>query len=55
MICGDLVAFVNGYSLEGDGDDTLIGVIQADGGDGNDTIISASTGNFVYWRFSYKQ
>ena len=39
--------------LGGAGNDYLSGVIQADGGDGNDTIISATTGNFVYWRFSY--
>ena len=39
--------------LGGAGNDTLIGVIQADGQDGNDTIISATTGNSVTVRFSY--
>ena len=39
--------------LGGTGDDTLIGVIQADGGEGNDTIISASSGNSVRWSISY--
>ena len=37
----------------GDGDDTLIGVIQAIGDDGNDTIISASTGISVSIRLRY--
>ena len=39
--------------LGGAGNDTLSGVIQADGQDGNDTIISATTGNFVSVRFNY--
>ena len=39
--------------LGGAGNDTLSGVIQADGQDGNDTIISATTGNAVRWQFTY--